>query len=224
MNNRTTLNLMIKNTSALKFQTGVWLAILAALLAPLCYSLAQSKDAPQRPATALKPVPSSPQSQEVRVNGRVLTEPQMAGIEAIYHVRPKAGSYWYDARSGLYGLTGGPAAGLMLPGHNLGSVAEDASAGKTMVWVNRRRIPFSEWLIWSAVVGAPVQPGRYWLDASGDVGYEGIPVPFLNLHTVAARGGPRGGGNRAHSSVLTSWDRTGVAVLGGAGVLTATGR
>jgi hypothetical protein len=84
----------------------------------------------------------------------------------------------------------------MFPGHPLGPLAEDVSKGKTAVFVNRRRVPLSEWLVWSAVVGAPVQPGRYWLDGEGNVGYEGMRIPILNLYSVASRSAANQGGAR----------------------------
>jgi hypothetical protein len=101
----------------------------------------------------------------------------------------------------------------MFPGHRLGKLAEDASAGNTGVFVNRRRIPLSEWFVWSNVLGAAVLPGRYWMDASGNVGYEGVPIAVLNLYVVAAQnahrrmgmaaggsGGSGGGGDNFWSS------------------------
>ena len=200
-----------------KIKTGALLALNGAILLSVCAASAQTDEA--KPGSS----PTMRQPDGVRVNGRVLRDSQLAQLERLYHIRPIPGHYWYDALSGLYGIIGGPAAGLMYPGHKLGDLAENASAGDMPVFVNRRRIPTSEWLVWSAIVGAPVQPGRYWLDANGNVGYEGIAIPLLNLHTIASRNARGGGGSREHKSVLSTWDRTGTAVFGGVGVLTSGG-
>ena len=197
-----------------KMKTGALVAVNGAILLSTSVAPAQTDDSNPRPS-AVKP------AYEVRVNGRILTDSQLLQLEQIYHIRPVPGSYWYDALSGLYGVIGGPAAGLMYPGHKLGELAESASAGNMPVFINRRRIPQSEWFVWSAIVGTPVQPGRYWLDARGNVGYEGIPIPILNLRSLASANA--GSGSGEHQSVLSSWDRTGTAVFGGVGVLTSGG-
>src|ERR1043166_7746359 len=159
-----------------KIKTGALVAVNGAILLSTSATPAQTDEPNPLSTATVKP------AYEVRVNGRVLTDSQLAQLEEIYHIRPVPGNYWYDALSGLYGIIGGPAAGLMYPGHKLGQLAENASAGDMPVFVNRRRIPVSEWLMWSAIVDVPVQPVRYWLDANGNVGYEGIAIPLLNLH------------------------------------------
>lgn len=134
-------------TSATSFNlaTGVLIALHMVVLASTATGSAQEPDvrSPSSPAT---------QFSEVRVNGQVLTASQVAQLEQFYHVRPLPGSRWYDALSGLYRPIGGPAVGLMYPGHKLGPLAEDASGGDTLVYVNHRRIPLSEWSVWSAIV------------------------------------------------------------------------
>src|SRR5690606_31415590 len=63
------------------------------------------------------------------VNGRPLTGEMIRSLEAFYRVRMAPGTYWYDPYSGAWGLEGGPVAGLILPGLELGgSLREDASA------------------------------------------------------------------------------------------------
>jgi hypothetical protein len=69
--------------------------------------------------------------------------------------------------------------------------------------VNGRELPAAEWLVWSQIVGAPIQRGRYWLDARGDAGYEGNPTPTVNLYAAAAQnrqGSGAGGGDNFWSS------------------------
>jgi hypothetical protein len=62
----------------------------------------------------------------------------------------------------------------------------DASRGSTFVWVNGRRLPWQDLIALQQLTG-PIQPGRYWLDARGNAGYEGGPA-LVNLQQLAARG------------------------------------
>lgn len=146
------------------------------------------------------PAPESKPAGEVRVNGQVLTAAQLAQFKEKYKVEPKPGNYWYDSVSGLYGKAGEAALGFMYPGHEFGALAENASKGDTGVFINRRQLPQTEWYIWSTVLGAAIQPGRYWLDAKGNAGYEGVETPVVNLYVAAAqnaqnRAGGSGGDN-----------------------------
>jgi hypothetical protein len=200
---------MIPKANTLKASIAA-IAIQASLMTSPIPVPAQSASPKPMLYVAPSQIPSVSHLTEVRVNGEVLSVSQLAEIERIYRVRPKPGDYWYDAVSGLYGLIGRPAYGFMFPGHKLGNLAEDASAGNTGVFVNRRRIPLSEWLVWSNVLGAAVLPGRYWMDGRGNVGYEGVPIAVLNLYVVAAQnaqrrmgwagGGSGGGGDNFWSS------------------------
>ena len=80
----------------------------------------------------------------VRINGSVLTAEQIQELEAFYGVRPVAGDYWYDAMSGLYGITGYQAGGMMMPGHPFGELSPDASKGDTGVFINGRELTIIE--------------------------------------------------------------------------------
>jgi hypothetical protein len=131
---------------------------------------------------------------KVAINGRALTARQVRELEEQYGVRPEPGNYWYDARSGLYGIVGMPAAGFMLPGHDFGALAAHASGGQTNVFVNGRNLPQPEVMILSALWGTYIQPSHYWLDGAGNVGYEGIPIPVGNLYALAQARGAIGGG------------------------------
>jgi hypothetical protein len=142
----------------------------------------------------IAPVQAGAAEAKVVINRRVLTARQIRDLEAQYRVRPEPGDYWYDARSGQYGIVGMPAAGFMLPGHDFGALAADASGGQTNVFVNGRNLPQAEVMILSALWGAYVQPGRYWLDGAGNVGYEGVPIPTGNLYALAQARGAIGGG------------------------------
>lgn len=130
----------------------------------------------------------------VVINGRALTPEKIAEIEKRYGVRPRPGNYWYDKTSGLYGVVGYPAYGFMYPGHDFGPLSRGASNGDTGVLVNGRELPKSEWAVWSYILGYWIQPGSYWLDHAGNAGYEGSPIPVVNLFAAAQQNAYRGRG------------------------------
>lgn len=131
----------------------------------------------------------------IRVNERELSVAEVAGLQTRYGVPPVAGEYWYDARSGMYGVIGQAGTGFMLPGHEFGPLERRCSGGRTGVLVNGRELPQLEWMIWSRVLGAAIHPGSYWLDADGNAGIEGSSVPAVNFVQSAARRGPVGADN-----------------------------
>jgi len=143
---------------------------------------------------------ASPSTQEqvispgqVIVNGTALDQQQLAMLQHTYNVIPRPGNYWYDARSGLYGVVGYPAWGFMLPGHKLGRLQSNVSNGTSGVFINGRQLPQSEWVVWSQMLGYLIQPGRYWLDSNGNAGYEGNSVAVVNLYQAARQNAYRGG-------------------------------
>lgn len=137
---------------------------------------------------------------DVVVNGVPLEEGQLDALARQYGTRPAPGRYWYDARSGLQGFEGQPAAGFLLPGHDLGRLARDASRGTTGVLINGRELSQVEWMSWSALLGTPILPGAYWLDANGNAGYEGYPQPMVNFLVAAAQRATPGGGDSIWST------------------------
>jgi hypothetical protein len=131
---------------------------------------------------------------DIIINNLALSEEQIADLENTYGVKPLPGKYWYDARSGLYGVVGFPAYGFMQPDHTFGTLERNASNGDTGVIVNRRELPQSEWAVWSYIIGSWIQPGAYWLDHNGNAGYEGNPIPTINLYVAAQQNAYRGQG------------------------------
>lgn len=122
---------------------------------------------------------------QVIINGVRLADGTVRELEIGYRVRVADGRYWYDARSGAWGVEGGPTAGLILPGLPLGGpLRENASAGTTGVFVNGRRLPVADVLALQQLTG-PIQPGRYWVDGHGNAGFEGGPA-IVNLRQLAA--------------------------------------
>jgi hypothetical protein len=122
----------------------------------------------------------------VIINAERLTTAQVRAFERQYRVRIVPGRYWYDRISGAWGVEGGPTVGLIVPGLALGALRPEASRGTTFVWVNGRRLPWQDLIALQQLTG-PIQPGRYWLDARGNAGYEGGPA-LVNLQQLAARG------------------------------------
>jgi hypothetical protein len=75
----------------------------------------------------------------------------------------------------------------------------DASNGTTGVFINGRRLPILDYVRLANYVHSQLVPGRYWLDASGNFGYEHGPV-MGNINIVAMQangGGAYGGGGQA---------------------------
>ena len=147
-------------------------------------------------AAALEPAaePRARARRGVVINGRGLDAQQIREIRTMYGVEPVPGRYWYDPMSGLFGLRGQPSAGFMFPGHDYGPLSPDASGGRSGVFVNGRRLPAQEVMVFAAIWGTHIQPARYWLDGMGNVGYQGVPMPIGNLYSQAARTGGAGGG------------------------------
>jgi hypothetical protein len=124
-------------------------------------------------------------AQAVVINGQPLPEPARATIEQRTGMPLAAGRWWYDPRSGLWGAEGQGPAGIApaaLPVQ--APLRADASAGRSGVLINGRDLTLAE-VQWLKTLG-PVWPGRYWLDAWGNVGLEGQPLPFVNLPQRAA--------------------------------------
>jgi len=152
------------------------------------------------PAQKETPASIKPRSQEdkkkgrITINGVSLSEKQIAELEQRYRIKPIPGNYWYDSRSGLYGVMDFPAYGFMLPGHHYGKLGSDVSNGNTGIFVNGRHLPQSEGIVWSQLLGYMIQPGRYWLEANGNAGYEGNPIPTTNLYVAAQSNAYQGSG------------------------------
>jgi len=128
------------------------------------------------------------------INNVTLTQEQIQEIEETYGVKPLPGNYWYDSRSGLYGVVGYPAYGFMYPGHKYGVMDKYASGGNTGVVINGRELSQEEWTVWSITIQYAIQPGYYWMDEQGNAGYEGADVPLVNLYVAAQQGGGGSGG------------------------------
>lgn len=126
---------------------------------------------------------------DVVINGMAMSPQQLQGAQI------PAGRYWYDPASGLWGLEGGPAAGFIQAGLELGQMSADASGGTTGVYVNGRNLHQQDLMGLQQLLQTVVQPGNYWLDHMGNMGVQGGPA-LVNLVQVARAqsGGGNGGG------------------------------
>jgi hypothetical protein len=145
-------------------------------------------------------------------NGQRLPDETVRALEQGYHVRVRPGIYWYDRMTGAWGFWGGAVAGVIAPGLNLGGpLAENASNGNTGIFINGRQLHQRDvWVLRQIMIPLP---GRYWMNASGTFGYVGGP-PIGNVYWLAAAASRRSGGNVRRQGILSTYDKTGVAVFG----------
>lgn len=128
------------------------------------------------------------------INRVMLKDAQLQRIEQQYGTRIPDGRYWYDAKCGAWGVEGDPTQGFILADLELpGPMPADISGGETGIFFNGREIHFQDQLALQQVFGFTI-PGQYWLDALGNLGIEGSPMPIANLAAAvqAARGGRYG--------------------------------
>ena len=161
---------------------------------------------------------------EIIFNGVALNSEELNNLQGMF----PAGRYWYDPVSGLWGMEGGPGAGQLYPNLSLGGpLRSDASvpSGTTNVFINGRELHPQEVYFLQNLYGYVI-PGRYWLDPSGNGGFEGGPAIY-NLGAAMASGmgsggGSGGGGGRlGHSvtgSVLGDGETTGYIGNDGTGI------
>ncbi|MEO8200756.1 MAG: hypothetical protein ABI679_09570 [Gemmatimonadota bacterium] len=143
-------------------------------------------------ATANVAMAQSDQHQTI-INGKALTVEQNGEFTRMYGTRPLGGNFWYDPASGLWGVVGREAFGVLRPGHSYGQLSPVASAGNTGVFINGRQINMAEALYIKSLLGS-VLPGRWWLDGTtGNFGVEGNPMPAGNLFAIAKAAQSRSG-------------------------------
>jgi hypothetical protein len=125
---------------------------------------------------------------DVVINGQPLTEQQVQNFEQQYQTKLVAGRYWYDKNCGAWGLEGGPTAGFILPALQLpGPMPANISGGGTGIFINGREIHPVDRQVLVGMFGMAL-PGRYWLDAYGNLGIEGGGV-LVNLAVAAQQAG-----------------------------------
>jgi hypothetical protein len=145
----------------------------------------------------------------VIINGRRLSDQEIETLARTFQVQVRDGNYWYDRMSGAWGQQGGPTAGFIMAGLNLGGpLREDASNGDTGVFINGRQLHRVDVARLRKI--GPVYPGRCWMDAQGNIGLEGQPA-FGNVWVAAVQA--FGGGGKKEG-ILSTYDKTGVALFG----------
>jgi hypothetical protein len=156
---------------------------------------------------------------DVFVNAVRLDDASRQALERRYGVPIKAGRYWYDTVSGVWGREGGPAEGQIHSGLRLGgTLKRDASKGKTGVIVNGRELHALDVAALQRCVR--VVPGRYWVLANGVGGAEGGPAQF-NLALLCGQASGSGSSTRCDNygggQFNCSNPRTGIGMIGEGG-------
>lgn len=148
-------------------------------------------------AAALLVIVTSGSAQEraVVVNRVRIAASDLRSFEQRWQTHIRGGTYWYDRLTGAWGLEGGPTAGWIAAGLDLGGpLRADASNGNTGVFINGRELHLMDVQALMQIV--QVQRGRWWVDARGNFGAEGGPV----LGNLLAMAQQKGGKQWSHYS------------------------
>jgi hypothetical protein len=138
-----------------------------------------------------EPAAPPPPRRSVVVNGVRIDDEQLRELERAWGGAVADGNYWYDSVCGAWGLEGGPCAGFVQAGLELGGpLRRDASRGNTGVVINGRELHLLDVMALRRL--GPVLPGRYWVDAHGNFGCEGGPA-LGNLAAAMQMAGGAGG-------------------------------
>lgn len=180
-----------------------------AVTAPSPGPVAAAAPAPDRSGSGGGPGGPAAPSRSVVINGVRLSDETIVALERAFRVRLTDGQFWYDKMNGSWGAQGGPASGFVMPGLDLGGpLRADASNGTTGVFINGRQLHQIDVARLSQL--GPVYQGRYWMDAWGNMGIEGMPA-LLNIWAVIQS---LGGGGGQREGILSTYDKTGIAVIG----------
>ena len=135
---------------------------------------------------------------EVYINRVRLGTAQLQQLEGTYQTHIENGRYWYDALCGAWGVEGGPTAGFIMAGLGLpGPMPADISGGGTGIFINGREIHPLDQRGLQYLFGITYQ-GRYWLDASGNLGTEGGPAIVNIVSAIQNAQRQQGGGSVTH--------------------------
>ncbi len=134
-------------------------------------------------------------SRHVVVNRVQIPDATLQTYEKRWQTRIRDGNYWYDRYSGAWGVEGGPTAGWIMAGLEIGGpLRADASSGNTGVFINGRELHLLDVQALMQIV--QVQQGRWWVDSQGNFGAEGGPM----LGNLVAIANQRGGKQWSHYS------------------------
>ncbi len=147
----------------------------------------------------------APPARDVAINGARLTGKRLEVLERLENrgARLPNGTYWYDSSTGAFGLWNGPTALWLPPGLDLGPPCPlTASGGRTNVVVNGRALHPLEALHLAAWIQRPLLPGRYRIDARGNLFLEnGAFLANLFVLAAMARGGASGSTDSTFSAL-----------------------
>jgi hypothetical protein len=151
---------------------------------------------------------------DVRINGVLLGEPDLARLEVVVGGRPEPGRFWYDARSGLWGLIGHGAGGVTKPGLPAAPMLADVSRGGSRVRVNDRLITLTERRVMVRLLGGSEKDsvtyiGQYTLDEQGKL-YRLGGAYLGNLARAAEKLRAKGAPELEHCAWLSLGHRRGV--------------
>ncbi len=147
-------------------------------------SFARSGTGPAPQTEAMQQPRDDGMASKVYVNGKALTRQEVARFEQQYQTQLIDGRFWYDDKCGAWGIEGGPTAGFILPSLPLpGPMPAGISGGGTGIFINGRELHPVDRQTLIAMFGTAI-PGRYWLDAYGNLGVEGGGF-LVNLSAAA---------------------------------------
>ena len=161
-------------------------------------------------------------TREVYVNRVKLDDVTLQALETQYKIPIQNGRFWYDATCGAWGVEGGPTAGFIYPALNLPRpMPVDISQGGTGIFINGREIHPLDQMALQQIFGTTI-PGRYWLDAQGNLGPEGGgAIANLAAAISASRGGQSGSVTHGYGKGYGSRGTVGGGMYSGR---TATGK
>lgn len=134
----------------------------------------------------------------VTVNRQPLDPQRRAALGQAYQMHIADGAYWYDARSGAWGVDGGPTAGFIAAGLDLpGPMPADASGGGTGIYINGREIHPMDRQGLQQLFGITYR-GNFWLDSSGNLGPVGGQAIANIVTAVRANQQRQAGGAVTH--------------------------
>ena len=172
-------------------------------------------NAPAPAYAAPAPAPAPAGERKLRFNPTPLDERGLQVIvqlESYANTRLPDGDYWYDPASGASGPWGGATFVVLPPGLPLGGPLKPESSGGgdgriTGVFANGRELHPTD--VANLRRYMQVIPGRYWVDARGNVGAEGGPALF-NVYALAQQSGG-GGSHTSKSGRGSTWTGGGAA-------------
>ena len=142
---------------------------------------------------------NSAAQKRIAINRVVLSAAEIQAIEQQFGVPLTGGEYWYDRNCGAWGIEGGPTAGFVMPGIAVGGPLRADSSGGTMnVFINGRQLHQLDVIALQQFM--PVLPGRFWVDAYWNGGYEGGPAFFNIAQLMRASGRGGSGGAWSHTT------------------------